>query len=94
MIRKSRSKARSNSAPSVALTLHTILEVEADVFKDSCLLCLYVGRNLDQQIIVTKQGEPVARLTAAYVGTPSAFGFMRGTILGEEDIIAPDLDAW
>jgi antitoxin (DNA-binding transcriptional repressor) of toxin-antitoxin stability system len=70
------------------------VEVEAHIFKDNCLELLDDVRDLNRRIIVTEYGEPVAILTAADVEMPSAFGFMRGTIIGEEDIIVPDLDAW
>ena len=80
--------------PSTALTSHLVMEVKAGVFKDTCLQLLDNVRDQDLQIIVTKYGEPVARVVAAEVEIPSAFGFMSGTIVGEEDIVAPDFDAW
>ena len=44
-------------------------------------------------MIVTKRGEPVARLVSAGGSLPSAFGFMRGTVTGRGDIVSPDHDA-
>jgi antitoxin (DNA-binding transcriptional repressor) of toxin-antitoxin stability system len=46
------------------------------------------------EIVVTKRGEPVARVVSAGASLPSAFGFMRGTVTGQGDIVSPDLDAW
>ena len=70
------------------------MEVKAGVFKDTCLQLLDDVRDRNLQIVVTKYGEPVAKLVAADVAMPSAFGFMSGTVIAEEDIVTPDFDAW
>jgi len=94
MPRKSPPKSRGYPAPSTALSSRAVMEVKAGVFKDTCLQLLDDVRDGDLQIIVTKYGEPVARLVAAEVAMPSAFGFMSGTVVAEEDIVAPDFDSW
>jgi antitoxin (DNA-binding transcriptional repressor) of toxin-antitoxin stability system len=70
------------------------MEVKAGVFKDTCLQLLDDVRDTDLELIVTKHGEPVARIIHADAVMPSAFGFMSGTVLAAGDIVAPDFDAW
>lgn len=70
------------------------MEVKAGVFKDTCLQLLDDVRDGDVQLIVTKYGEAVARVVRAEVAVPSAFGFMSGTVLESDDVVAPDFDAW
>jgi antitoxin (DNA-binding transcriptional repressor) of toxin-antitoxin stability system len=70
------------------------MEVKAGVFKDTCLQLLDDVRDRDLHVVVTKYGEPVAKVIPADVGTPSAFGFMGGTVLAHEDIVTPDFEAW
>lgn len=81
-------------APSTALGTHVVREVKAGVFKDTCLQLLDDVRDHDLHLAVTKYGEIVAKVVPAGTHTPSAFGFMRGTVLGQQDIVAPDPDAW
>ena len=87
-------KPRGYPVPSAAVTAHTVMEVKAGVFKDTCLQLLDDVRDRDVQLIVTKYGEPVARIVAADTALPSAFGFMSGTVLATDDIVAPDFGAW
>lgn len=47
-------------------------------------------RDHDLHLVVTKYGEAVAKVVPADAQIPSAFGFMRGTVLAQEDIVAPD----
>ena len=56
-------------------------------------LCCVI-RDHSIEVIVTKRGEPVARLVSAAGSLPSAFGFMRGTVTGRGDIVSPDHEAW
>ena len=94
MTKKHPAKPRAYPAPSSSIKAHTVMEVKAGVFKDTCLQLLDDVRDTDVELIVTKYGEPVARIVPADVVTASAFGFMRGTVLAVTDIIAPDFDAW
>lgn len=81
-------------APSTALEAAVIIEVKAGIFKDTCLQLLDDVHDRNLQVIVTKYGKPVAKVVPPDVQMPSAFGFMRGTVLAQEDIISPDFDAW
>jgi antitoxin (DNA-binding transcriptional repressor) of toxin-antitoxin stability system len=94
MPKKSPPRSRGYPAPSTALSSRAVMEVKAGVFKDTCLQLLDDVRDRDLQIIVTKYGEPVAKLVPAKVEMPSAFGFMSGTVIAQEDIVAPDFDSW
>ena len=82
--------------PRAASSLETpkVVEVGAGVFKDRCLQLLDQVRDGEIQIVVTKHGKPVARVVAPTANRPSAFGFMRGTVLDQGDIVSPDFDSW
>jgi antitoxin (DNA-binding transcriptional repressor) of toxin-antitoxin stability system len=71
-----------------------VVEVKAGVFKDRCLQLLDQVREGEIQVVVTKHGRPVARVVAPAAGRPSAFGFMRATVLAQDDIVSPDFDSW
>ena len=81
-------------APSTSLDAHAVIEVKAGVFKDTCLQLLDQVRDQEIEVVVTKRGEVVARVVPPGARAPSAFGFMRGTLLAHEDIVAPDFEAW
>jgi prevent-host-death family protein len=81
-------------APSSSLEAGEVIEVKASVFKDTCLSLLDQVHDLEVEVVVTKHGVPVARLVPEANRVPSAFGFMRGTVLAQEDIVSPDFDAW
>jgi prevent-host-death family protein len=90
------SAKRSHSekgSPSL-LDSSSILEVPAGVFKNTCLALMDKVQADRVQVVVTKHGHPVARLVPVDVSAPSAHGFMRGTVLAEDDIVSPDFDAW
>lgn len=91
---KRTNKTRGYPAPSTAVSAHTVMEVKAGVFKDTCLQLLDEVRDGGVELVVTKYGEAVARVVRDDIATPSAFGFMSGTVLAAGDIVAPDFDAW
>ena len=82
--------------PRTAGNLETpkVVEVGAGVFKDRCLQLLDRVRDGEIHVVVTKHGKPVARVVAPTANRPSAFGFMRGTVLRQGDIVSPDFDSW
>lgn len=81
-------------APSTSLDAATVVEVKAGVFKDRCLQLLDRVHAGELELLVTKHGEPVASVVPPDVRAPSAFGFMRGTVLAHEDIVSPDFEPW
>ena len=84
----------SEPAPPAYVVNTPVLEIGAGAFKDKCLQLLDQVRGRAVEVLVTKHGEPVARLVAPNLQMPSAFGFMRGTVSTTGDIVAPDFEAW
>jgi antitoxin (DNA-binding transcriptional repressor) of toxin-antitoxin stability system len=85
---------RSPRVSSTSLDAPEVIEVKAGVFKDTCLQLLDQVHDREIEVVVTKRGEAVARIVPSSAHAPSAFGFMRGTILAQQDIVAPDFEAW
>lgn len=81
-------------APSTSLEAPTVIEVKAGVFKDTCLQLLDQVHDQEIEVVVTKRGEVVAKVVPADTQLPSAFGFLRGTLLSHGDLVAPDVEAW
>jgi antitoxin (DNA-binding transcriptional repressor) of toxin-antitoxin stability system len=84
----------SRPSPSTRLNAPEVIEVKAGVFKDTCLQLLDQVSQREVELAVTKRGTIVARVVPPDLRAQSAFGFMRGTVLSWQDIIAPDHDAW
>lgn len=80
--------------PSTALDEPEVIEVKAGVFKDTCLQLLDQVHEREVEVVVTKRGQVVARVVPPGDQAPSAFGFLRGTLLAQGDIVSPDPDAW
>lgn len=87
-------KKVSEPSPSTYLATVPILEIGAGAFKDRCLQLLDEVRGRSVEVLVTKHGQPVARLVAPDVVNPSAFGFLRGSVIRADDIVTPDFSAW
>jgi antitoxin (DNA-binding transcriptional repressor) of toxin-antitoxin stability system len=81
-------------APSTSLDAHDVIEVKAGVFKDTCLQLLDQVHDQEIELLVTRDGEAVARVVPPDARAPSAFGFLRGTVLAQDDIVSPDVEAW
>ncbi len=44
---------------------------------------------------ITKHGKPLAKLVPFDEEPPTdAFGMLAGTVIGHDDIVSPDADAW
>ncbi len=87
-------KKLPSPAASTGLDAHDVIEVKAGVFKDTCLQLLDQVHDQEIEVVVTKRGEIVAKVVPPDTRAPSAFGFMRGTLLAHEDIVEPDFEAW
>jgi prevent-host-death family protein len=85
---------KKEPAPSSSFDRPEVIEVKAGVFKNTCLKLLDEVNHHEFEVIVTKHGTPVARLVPEGQHAASAHGFMRGTILGHDDIVSPDFEAW
>jgi len=88
------SKSVPPPAPSTSLEAPAVIEVKAGVFKDTCLQLLDQVHDQEIEVVVTKRGEVVAKVVPADTHLPSAFGFLRGTLLSHGDLVAPDFEAW
>jgi antitoxin (DNA-binding transcriptional repressor) of toxin-antitoxin stability system len=88
------SESVPSPAPSTSLDVPTVIEVKAGVFKDTCLQLLDQVHGQEIEVLVTKRGEVVAKVVPADALAPSAFGFLRGTLLSQGDVVAPDFEAW
>jgi len=82
------------STPPGAAGAPEVIEVAAGVFKNTCLELMERVADGTTQYLITKRGRPVAKLVAPDVAAPSPFGFLRGTVAGQGDIVAPDFAAW
>lgn len=92
--------ARKKSAPAAAPTPSSAVgkpetvEVKAGAFKDTCLELMDDVHDRVKEVVITKYGRAVAKLVAPDTELPSAFGFLRGTVVAQGDIVSPDFEAW
>lgn len=91
---KAKKSRAGGPTPSTALDVPEGIEMAAGVFKDTCLALMDEVRDHHKQVIVTKHGAPVAKLVPPDLELPSAFGFLRGTLLEQGDIVSPDFEVW
>ena len=81
-------------SPASALDAVETVEISAGVFKNTCLALMDEVNGGSKQYVITKHGRPVAKLVAPDAATPSGYGFLRGTVLHQDDIVSPDFEAW
>ena len=79
---------------STSLDDRDVVAVKAGVFKNTCLQLLDRVHEEELVVEVTKRGTTVARVVPPDERGPSAFGFMRCTVVAHGDLVAPDFDAW
>jgi prevent-host-death family protein len=91
---KATKKTRIPAPASSSLEIPSTIEVPAGMFKDTCLALMNKVRDTGTHVVITKHGNPVARLVPADYAAASAHGFMRGTVIAQKDIVSPDLEAW
>lgn len=71
------------------------MEIAAGEFKAKCLKLMDEVQKYHEDIIITKYGKPVAKLTAIEEETPSLlFGFMKDTVSVKGDIVEPLNEKW
>jgi prevent-host-death family protein len=76
---------------SSALAVRT---VQASTFKATCLELMDEVAARHTEIVVTKHGRPVVRVSAVDPVAPSPFGFLRNTLLDDADVVGPEHEAW
>ncbi len=69
------------------------LTISAAKFKAECLQLMDDVANGHEEVIITKRGKPVARLTALEK-PKTTFGCMAGTVTILGDIMSPIDDEW
>jgi len=71
------------------------MQIAAGKFKAECLKLMDMVNQTKKDIVVTKHGKPVARLVPFQNSEVlPAFGFLRGTISEQGDILSPINEDW
>jgi len=71
------------------------MRVAAGEFKAKCLKLMDEVQKHHEDIIITKHGKPVAKLTAIEEEIPlPLFGFMKDTVIVAGDIVEPTHEKW
>lgn len=71
------------------------MDITATEFKAKCLKLIDDLAKTHEPLVITKRGKPVARLMPIEDQTAgTAFGYLRGTVRIQGDILAPQPDAW
>jgi prevent-host-death family protein len=65
------------------------MDIPAAQFKAECLKLMDKVAKTRQPIIITKHGRPVAQLAPVSMEPRSLFGYMKGSIRIEGDVVAP-----
>jgi prevent-host-death family protein len=68
--------------------------VPATEFKAKCLKLMEAVKQRRMVVVITKRGKPVAKLVPATAQATSPVGFLRGGLLGSEDLVSPDPESW
>ncbi|MBI3982029.1 MAG: type II toxin-antitoxin system Phd/YefM family antitoxin [Gemmatimonadetes bacterium] len=68
--------------------------MKASEFKAKCLDTMDQVYERRLEVVITKRGRPVAKLVPAENLVHSPIGFMRGTVIAQGDLVAPDFEAW
>jgi prevent-host-death family protein len=63
--------------------------ISAGEFKANCLKLMDQVREQRTELVITKRGKPVARLTPVEAEAPSVFGCMVGTAEIRGDLVEP-----
>ena len=69
-------------------------DVPAAQFKAECLKLMDQVEKTRRPIVITKHGRPVAQLVPVSGEPGSLFGYMKGTVRIEGDIVAPIDEEW
>src|SRR5690349_12890789 len=70
------------------------MNISAAAFKAECLKLMDKVAKTREPIVITKHGRPVAQLVPIPVEAHSLFGYMRGTVKIDGDIVAPASEEW
>jgi len=70
------------------------VHISASQFKATCLELMDDIARTGRDVVVTKRGHPVVRVSAASQHVESPWGFLRGTIVRHGDIVSADEAQW
>jgi len=71
------------------------MQIAAGQFKARCLELMDKVKETHEEIVITKYGKPVARLLSVEEKPlKTAFGFLKGTVIINGDIISPLEEKW
>ncbi|HEV2443790.1 MAG TPA: type II toxin-antitoxin system prevent-host-death family antitoxin [Steroidobacteraceae bacterium] len=65
------------------------MDIPAAQFKAECLKLMDEVEKTRQPIVITKHGRPVAQLAPVPADADSLFGYMKGTVRTNGDVMAP-----
>ena len=68
--------------------------IPAGQFKAKCLEILDRVKEAGAEFVVTKHGQPYAKLTRADNVPADPFGFLVDTVVKEGDLVSPDHASW
>jgi len=68
--------------------------IQAGTFKATCLDLMDEVATHHTEIIVTKRGRAVVKVSPVEATAPSPRGFLRNMLISGPDIIAPDPESW
>jgi prevent-host-death family protein len=71
-----------------------VKSIPAGQFKAICLDLLDQVKERHQEYVITKRGEPYAKLTMVDSPHADPFGFMRGTVIDSSGVIEADDEPW
>jgi prevent-host-death family protein len=71
------------------------MKIAAGEFKAKCLKLMDDVQKHHEDIIITKYGKPIAKLTAVEEETPKPlFGFLKNSVVITGDIVKPTGEKW
>ena len=70
------------------------MSIPAAVFKAECLRLMDEVARTGRPIVITKHGRPVAQLAPVPAAPRSSFGYMKGTVRIEGDVVGPTGEPW
>ena len=69
-------------------------EIGAGEFKAKCLALMDTVSKRKEEIIITKRGEPIAKLVPFEQKLPDFYGFLRGSVKIKGDIVKSPFVQW
>ncbi|MBX9621367.1 MAG: type II toxin-antitoxin system Phd/YefM family antitoxin [Alphaproteobacteria bacterium] len=71
-----------------------MIQISAGEFKAKCLKLMDLAEQEHETIVISKQGKFIAKLVPYEEFPPKLFGFLKGSVHIEGDIIHPLKESW